>query len=49
MYVDEWGENEGFDLKNVDFSAAVGFVGIPIDPTYGSISISHVKKTINIA
>jgi hypothetical protein len=47
LYPDEHNKL-GFDLGNVGFQAAYGVIGAPIDPTYGRISITHVKKTIDI-
>ena len=47
LYSDEHNEL-GFDLDNVGFQAAYGIIGQTIDPTYGSIVITHVKKTIDV-
>ena len=48
VYPDER-KDFGFQLDNVGFEAAFGIIGTDINPTYGSIEISHVKKTVDIA
>ena len=47
VYPDER-QDFGFQLENVGFHAAFGIIGTDIDPTYGSVKISHVKKTIDL-